>query len=276
MLRRTKAEKLKGLPEKYIFSGDGESGEGEYLPILSGVMSGPQLSYYDGIITRVKTCKPEDKKAIILPSLRQLKVASIHHEIDANVHIPKADKELLKQAKLSVKLQSLVAILKEIEKRAEKVLVFAETKAVQAYICALITSLFRVHVDIINGDTKAVETKQGTQTRKAIIDSFQTSPGFGVLVMSPVAAGVGLTVVGANNVIHLERHWNPAKEAQATDRVYRIGQTRDVNVYIPMALHPSLRSFDQHLNGLLANKVDLSDAVVANPSVEPNDLANCF
>ncbi|GGP75338.1 C-terminal helicase domain-containing protein [Shewanella ulleungensis] len=169
-----------------------------------------------------------------------------------------------------------MSVLNEIEKRAEKVLVFAETKAVQGYVCALVTSLFRVHVDIINGDTKAVATKTETKTQKAIIDRFQTLPGFGVIVMSPVAAGVGLTVVRANKVVHLERHWNPAKEAQATDRVYRIGQTRNVNVYIPMALHPNLRSFDQHLNGLLANKVDLSDAVVANPSIEPNELAQFF
>lgn len=276
MLRRTKAEKLKGLPEKRIFNGDAEACEGKYLPLLSAVMSGPQLDYYDTIISRVKTCKPEDKRAVILPSLRQLKVASIHHEIDAKLAIPKSNNDLLKQAQLSVKLQSVVAILKEIEKRAEKVLVFAETKAVQAYVCALVTSLFKVQVETINGDTQAVATKQETQTRKSIIDRFQTAPGFGVIVMSPVAAGVGLTVVGANNVIHLERHWNPAKEAQATDRVYRIGQTRNVNVYIPMALHPKLRSFDQHLNGLLANKVDLSDAVVANPTIEPNELALCF
>lgn len=90
--------------------------------------------------------------------------------------------------------------------------------------------------------------------------------------MSPVAAVVGFTVVGANNVIHLECHWNPAKEAQATDRVYRIGHTRDVNVY----LHPGQRSFDLQLNKLLGNKADLSDAVVAAGSVDANELSGCF
>lgn len=276
MLRRTKAEKLKGLPEKRIFCGDPFAEQGRYLPVLAAEMSGPQLAYYDEIISRVKSCKPEEKMSVILPSLRKLKVTSIHHEIDAKLPMPKVSHELMKQAQLSVKIQSLIAILREIEKRAEKVLIFAETKAVQAYICALVTTLFKVQVNTINGDTKAIATKQESLTRKAIIDQFQNATGFGVIVMSPVAAGVGLTVVGANNVIHLERHWNPAKEAQATDRVYRIGQTRDVNVYIPMALHPSLRSFDQHLNGLLANKVDLSDAVVANPSIDASDLAGCF
>lgn len=276
MLRRTKAEKLRGLPEKRIFCGDPTAEEYQYLPKLAAEMSGPQLAYYDEIITRVKTCKPEEKMSFVLPSLRKLKVASIHHEIDAKLPIPKSSNELIKQAELSSKIEVLTAILREIEKRSEKVLIFAETKAVQAYVCALVATLFRVQVNTINGDTKAVATKHEALTRKAIIDKFQNAPGFGVIVMSPVAAGVGLTVVGANNVIHLERHWNPAKEAQATDRVYRIGQTRDVNVYIPMALHPKLRSFDLHLNGLLANKVDLSDAVVANPSIEASDLAGCF
>lgn len=276
MLRRTKAEKLKGLPEKRIFSGDKDASEDNFLPILSGMMTGSQLTYYDEIIDHVKGQGPEDKRSVILPSLRRLKVASIHHDIDSRSSIPSAPAELLKQAQSSAKIKSLVAVLKEIQSRQEKVLIFAETKAVQAYVCALVATIFKVPVEIINGETKAVATKRDSMTRKVIIDRFQSVEGFGVIVMSPVAAGVGLTVVGANNVIHLERHWNPAKEAQATDRVYRIGQKRDVNVYIPMALHPNVRSFDQQLNRLLANKVDLSDAVVANQSVEANDLAGCF
>ena len=276
MLRRTKAERLKGLPAKRIFYGDAEAGKENFLQVLSAVMSGAQLEYYDNIVSNVKNCPPERKMAILLGSLRRLKVASIHHEIDAKYPIPKSTNELIERAKLSPKIQSLISILIDIKKRQEKVLVFAETKAVQAYISALITSIFKISVDIINGDTKAVASKQESQTRKALIDRFQSQSGFGVIIMSPVAAGVGLTVVGANNVIHLERHWNPAKESQATDRVYRIGQTRDVSVYIPMALHPKIRSFDQHLNALLATKIDLSDAVVANPPIEASDLADCF
>ena len=94
--------------------------------------------------------------------------------------------------------------------------------------------------------------------------------------MSPIAAGVGLTVTAANNVIHLERHWNPAKEAQATDRVYRIGQDKPVNVYLPVAIHPDLVSFDERLNMLLRNKVDLSDAVVTVETVSDNEMMNLF
>ncbi len=63
---------------------------------------------------------------------------------------------------------------------------------------------------------------------------------------------------------------------QATDRVYRIGQKKEVNVYIPIAQHPEIRSFDVQLNTLLNNKVDLSDAVVSTPDVDELDLNSVF
>lgn len=77
-------------------------------------------------------------------------------------------------------------------------------------------------------------------------------------------------------MIHMERHWNPAKEAQATDRVYRIGQKRQVNVYLPMALHPQTESFDEKINLLLHKKVDLSSAVVTTEDISPQDFDDLF
>ena len=276
MLRRTKEEKLQGLPAKRLFSGDAASAAGQYLPLLAGVMAGAQLEAYDDIIHGVQAGAGEDRRGAALAGLHRLKVVSIHPDIEARLKLPERARELRQQAARSAKMAALLALLREIEGRGEKVLIFATTKAVQAYAAALIAALFKVPVEIINGDTRAVASARDAMTRKAIIDRFQHQPGFGAIVMSPIAAGVGLTVVGANNVIHLERHWNPAKEAQATDRVYRIGQTRDVNVYLPMALHPAGRSFDLHLNSLLANKVDLSDAVVAAESLGVEDLQGCF
>lgn len=93
-----------------------------------------------------------------------------------------------------------------------------------------------------------------------------------MLVISPVAAGVGLTITAANHVIHLERHWNPAKEAQATDRAYRIGQTRPVYVYIPILTHPDYASFDVNLNRLLMSKMSLSDAIITQEEVTGQEL----
>ena len=125
---------------------------------------------------------------------------------------------------------------------------------------------------VINGDTKAVAKRKSDVTRRGLIEQFEAREGFGMMIMSPVAAGVGLTITGANNVIHLERHWNPAKEDQATDRVYRIGQSKDVSVFIPILHHPEHDSFDLHLHRLLAKKIDLKDAVVAPEIVTPESF----
>ena len=65
----------------------------------------------------------------------------------------------------------------------------------------------------------------------------------------------------SNHVIHLERHWNPAKEAQATDRVYRISQTRHVLVHVPILLHPERAAYDVNLDRLLRSKMRLQDAL---------------
>lgn len=80
--------------------------------------------------------------------------------------------------------------------------------------------------------------------------------------MSPVAAGMGLNVTAANHVIHYSRHWNPAKESQATDRAYRIGQTKDVYVYYPIAVSKDFQSFDKTLDELLSRKSTLATSTI--------------
>ena len=97
--------------------------------------------------------------------------------------------------------------------------------------------------------------------------------GFGICILSPIAAGAGLNIVAANHVIHLERHWNPAKEDQATDRAYRIGQTRAVTVYLPTVRHPNpeRRSFDDVLHGLIEKKRGLQGALGLVPPQSVTD-----
>ncbi len=91
-------------------------------------------------------------------------------------------------------------------------------------------------------------------SRQQAVDSFQKTAGFNAIVMSPLAAGVGLNITEANHVIHYSRWWNPAKEDQASDRVYRIGQKRRVHIYLPMATHPEFKTFDVILHELLERK----------------------
>lgn len=77
-----------------------------------------------------------------------------------------------------------------------------------------------------------------------------------------------MTLTAANHVIHLSRWWNPAVEDQATDRAYRIGQTRDVTVYLPQLIHPdpdvAPSSFDLKLHALMERKRRLSRGLLAS------------
>ena len=102
-------------------------------------------------------------------------------------------------------------------------------------------------------------------SRQQAIDSFESVEGFNVIIMSPIAAGMGLNVTAANHIIHFGRHWNPAKEAQATDRAYRIGQERTVYVHYPitrLSEDYNFASFEQTLDGLLSKKSNLADATL--------------
>lgn len=170
----------------------------------------------------------------------------------------------------SARINGMIEVLDEIREADEKAIIFVISKTVQTRLAVWLHERYGITPKIVNGETKAVASgsKKANLTRKGIITDFEAQPGFNLIIMSPLAVGVGLTVVGANHAIHLERHWNPAKEAQATDRIYRIGQTRPVHVYLPLANHPALSSFDVNLDALLRSKTDLKDAVVVPGKVE--------
>ncbi|HXQ35104.1 MAG TPA: DEAD/DEAH box helicase, partial [Anaerolineales bacterium] len=145
------------------------------------------------------------------------------------------------------KLSAVIQCLHEIKLKQEKALVFTRSLDMQQLLASVIGAEFDLVVDIVNGATnKRASTTAAQGTRKSIVKRFRESRGFNVLILSPDVAGIGLTLVEANHVIHYGRWWNPAKEMQATDRVYRIGQTRDVHVYYPICRDPagSFETFD--------------------------------
>jgi hypothetical protein len=152
----------------------------------------------------------------------------------------------------SPKLDWLIATLAEVRDRDEKVIVFCEFKAIQRLLRYYVRQAFGIPVDIINGDTSAAAG--AADSRQKRIRAFQDQPGFGVIVLSPVAVGFGVNMQAANHVIHFTRTWNPAKEDQATDRAYRIGQTRDVFVYYPTVAADDFKTFDVKLDELLERK----------------------
>ena len=273
MLRRTKEDNLSGLPRKIIHDGMEDN---KY----SAVMDGMQLKSYNAVISTVVAARQSGDAArvqqTILPSLRKLQSVSLHPAfLDGGEPMLCEDQRGLQEVlRQSAKLVLLLNILDEIKARQEKVIIFAINKGLQRFLSYALGRLYGLSISIVNGDTRSVSTHsgRGAASRMELIRRFEAQEGFSIICMSPLAAGVGLTVVGANNVIHLERHWNPAKEAQATDRVYRLGATRDVHVYIPILKHPENVSFDVNLNTLLKRKIDLKDAVVAEDCVHGEDF----
>jgi hypothetical protein len=275
MMRRTKEDELPGLPKK--------SGSSE--PIFFD-MSPAQITLYNSVMRATRDTIAEDKiegserQNRQLAALWQLRQISLHPDLLSGGNIqygndPHSCREVLRR---SGKLAWLIECLDLIKEKDEKVLVFCVQKKLQEALSSHLGRIYGLLVPVINGDTKAIARGPRNQenTRLGLIEQFSNRPGFGVCILSPIAAGAGLNIVAANHVIHLERHWNPAKEDQATDRAYRIGQTRPVRVYLPSGIHPDASSFDFVLHRLLEKKRKLQSSLGLIPpeAVEAPELIN--
>jgi hypothetical protein len=175
------------------------------------------------------------------------------------------DRSVADLVQQSSKLRALLETLHEIRGKREKVIIFSRHRAMQGILAKVLQEEFQIPVRIINGLTKlhgGTFKASGVTTRNAILHDFQSKPGFNVLILSPFVAGIGLTIVEANHVVHYGRWWNPAVESQATDRAYRIGQTKEVFVYLPVLRDPTGRvapTFDERLDSLLERRQRLAE-----------------
>ena len=261
MLRRMKHDIFdKNFPKKIEHHFNSE-------PLLATFMAGDQLIKYDSI--RLRHCDAETNDHH-LALLYQLRLCSLHPDLEQGEGLPVgADAaEATQIISRSIKGKLLLdSILPKINNAGagEKVLIFALTKNLQTGLARNLEKIYPKlgRIPIINGDTKIKSSKKNP-SRQKLIEEFENKKGFHICILSPVAAGVGLTITAANHVVHFERHWNPAKEAQATDRAYRIGQEKDVHVWYPLAIHPDegVVSFDSALNLLMARKVQLQDNIL--------------
>lgn len=267
--RRLKIDVAKDLPAKNI------------KPIRQP-MPEAQMERYSVEIDLAKNENSE--RGQILKSLWAIRDISDHpYLVDSQVHKYGVD-ELINS---SAKLQILNEVLGEVKSKGEKAIIFADRRETQKLLQRVVYKTFSISPpSIINGDTPSSKQKANSSkmSRQQTINRFQKEKGFNVIIMSQLAAGVGLNVTGANHVIHYSRHWNPAKEEQATDRAYRIGQEKDVTVYYPMAVFPSSfttkededpLSFDEILDALLTRKKKLATSTLfptEQSEVKPNDI----
>ena len=256
--RRLKRDVAKDLPTKH----DNEKSR------IKKVMPSIQLNRYKQEIEMANDSELEgvEKRNQKLKSLWAVRDISDHPFLLESQILNFTSDELIAS---SSKLQTTIGILADIKSKKEKVIVFADRRETQKMLQKIVYDTFGIFTSIINGDTPTTKQLEGKSklSRQQTIDRFQSEDGFNVIIMSPIAAGVGLNVTKANHIIHYTRHWNPAKEEQATDRAYRIGQQKDVFVYYPMAIFPEemkddegnrMKSFDEILDTLLNNKKALA------------------
>jgi len=152
----------------------------------------------------------------------------------------------------SGKLQRFHAMVSELLDEGDRALVFTQFAEMGTLLRQYLTAVFDQDVLFLSGSTSAPQ-------REAMVDRFQHDPGAPRLfILSLKAGGVGLNLTRANHVFHFDRWWNPAVENQATDRAFRIGQTRNVQVH-KFVCNGTL---EERIHTMLVAKQQLSEQVV--------------
>ncbi|BCW87125.1 RNA polymerase-associated protein RapA [Alphaproteobacteria bacterium SO-S41] len=260
MLRRMKDDHLEGLPTKSVMRRE-------------IVMPEIQADRYRRLVHRAMagrdTMTPRDG---MLEAIQAMRAASLH-PFSQQESAGLDDTSFIAS---SARLAWTIETLDGIAKAGEKALVFLENIDLQHRLAGVLQRRYKLPASPMRISGEVAGAK-----RQEMVRRFQNAPPeFDVMILSPRAGGVGLTLTAANHVIHLSRWWNPAVEDQSTDRVYRIGQTRPVTVYLPIAVHPDqdLRalSFDAKLDDILTRKRALSRDLLAPVSSEESELAQLF
>lgn len=121
----------------------------------------------------------------------------------------------------SAKLARLMELLEQAVSGGHRVLVFSQFQK----------QLLEIEKAVSNSGWGSLRLDGQTRDRQKMVDEFQSAEGPPIFLISLKAGGYGLNLTAADIVVHFDPWWNPAAEAQATDRAHRIGQTRPVTVY---------------------------------------------
>jgi superfamily II DNA or RNA helicase len=153
----------------------------------------------------------------------------------------------------SGKLDRLVTLTEEIVAEGEAVVIFSQYATFLRRVAQHLREELEIGVEVLDG-------KMSRKARDAAVERFSREDGPPALCVSLRAGGTGLNLIRANHVIHFDRWWNPAVEDQASDRVWRIGQTRGVVVHTMVC--PG--TFEERIADLLDAKRELAGSIVTS------------
>jgi SNF2 family DNA or RNA helicase len=232
LIRRLKKDHLAELPER--------------IDIPQALqMHSSEKTYYDSVIADIR--QNSTNKSRVLQEIIRLQQFTSHPVLVSD----EKNHDVASLKAQSAKLTRLVELLDQIRDRDEKVIIFANHHEMIDILTSIVQQLYSIEAHKIDG-------RVATELRQPEIDNFSKQPGFGVMVLNPRTAGMGLNITAANHVIHYSRQWNPALEEQATARAYRNGQQRAVNIYYLFYADTIEEVIDQRL----MQKKELSENVV--------------
>ena len=154
--------------------------------------------------------------------------------------------------KHSGKFQRLAELCEELAQRQEKALIFTQFREMTGPLADFLTGVFGRSGLVLHGETPVGR-------RAGLVAEFQREEGPPFFVLSLKAGGTGLTLTEASHVVHFDRWWNPAVEAQATDRAYRIGQKKNVLVHKFVCRG----TIEERIDALIEAKRGLSEEILA-------------
>ncbi|MGB6065754.1 MAG: DEAD/DEAH box helicase [Desulfomonilaceae bacterium] len=237
VLRRLKTDKsiITDLPDKMEMK--------VFCPLTK-----EQASLYKAVVKEteeeLKSSEGIKRKGLILATLSKLKQVCNHpaHFLGDNSAVPGR----------SGKLARLTEMLEEVLEIGDRALIFSQFAEMGKLLQRHLQEIFGREVLFLHGSI----TKQN---RDRMVERFQDGTGGpSIFVLSLKAGGTGLNLTSANHVFHFDRWWNPAVENQATDRAFRIGQTKNVQVHKFVCAG----TLEEKIDEMIERKKDVAEKVV--------------
>ncbi|WP_339232495.1 DEAD/DEAH box helicase [Geobacillus sp. FSL W8-0032] len=236
LLRRTKTDEAVALnlPDKIE--------QKEYCPLTA-----EQAALYEQLVNdtleRAKAASPFARRGLILQMVNGVKQICDHPALYLKERQPR---QLVER---SHKLEKLVELVEQIRANNESCLIFTQYVRMGEMIQELLSDLLDERVLFLHGGVPK-------PTRDRMVEEFQAQHA-SIFLLSLKAGGTGLNLTAANHVIHFDRWWNPAVENQATDRAYRIGQTKFVHVHKLI----TTGTIEEKIDEMLEQKQALADVI---------------
>jgi len=243
ILRRLKTDKeiIQDLPEK------------QEMTVFCGLAAQQAVLYQKIVeesIVELESAEGIQRRGMILALLVKLKQLCNH---PALVKAEAKPKELEIKTQESGKLQRLVEMLEEVIAEGDRALIFTQFAEWGKLLKPHLEQHLGREVLFLYGGIRQ-------QQREEMIDRFQHDPqGPPIMILSLKAGGTGLNLTRATHVFHYDRWWNPAVENQATDRVFRIGQTRNVQVHKFVCTG----TLEEKIHDMIESKKALAEQVVS-------------